>query len=101
VKDEARDSDAGEGVDLQKEADRIVWNKYAPPGVIINSDLEIVQFRGETSPYLAPAPGKPSFNLLKMAQASLRLDLRTAILQAKRLDVPVRKEGIQLQLKSN
>ena len=99
VKDEARDSDAGEGVDLQKEADRIVWNKYAPPGVIINSDLEIVQFRGETSPYLAPAPGKPSFNLLKMAQASLRLDLRTAILQAKRLDVPVRKEGIQLTTK--
>ena len=99
VKNEVRDSDAVEGLDLQQEADRIVWNKYAPPGVIINSDLEILQFRGETSPYLAPAPGKPSFNLLKMAQASLRLELRTAVLQAKRLNVPGRKEGIQLTIK--
>ncbi|WP_337907017.1 CheR family methyltransferase [Iningainema tapete] len=92
-------SDGGEGLDLQQEADRIVWNKYAPPGVIINSELEILQFRGETSPYLAPAPGTPSFNLLKMAQASLRLELRTAINQAKRLEIPVRKEGIQLTTK--
>ncbi len=99
VNDEARDSDTGEGLDLEKEADRIVWNKYVPPGVIINSALEILQFRGETSPYLAPVPGKPSFSLLKMAQASLRLDLRTAINQAKRLDIPVRKEGIQLTTK--
>lgn len=99
VKNEARDSDAGEGLDLQQEADRIVRNKYAPPGMIINSDLEILQFRGEISPYLAPTPGKPSFNLLKMVQASMLLDLRTAILQAKRLNVPVRKEGIQLTTK--
>lgn len=61
--------------------------------------MDILQFRGETSPYLGPAPGKPSFNLLKMAQASLRLELRTAILQAKRLDVPVRKSGIQVTRK--
>ena len=99
VKAQDMKSDAGEGLDLQQEADRIVWNKYAPPGVIINSDMEILQFRGETSPYLAPAPGKPSFNLLKMAQASLRLELRTAIAQAKRLDVAVRKEGIQITTK--
>jgi two-component system, chemotaxis family, CheB/CheR fusion protein len=99
VNDEVRDSDAGEGLDLEKEADRIVWNKYAPPGVIINSALEILQFRGETSPYLAPAPGKPSFSLLKMAQVSLRLSLRMAIDQAKRLDIPIRKEGIQLTTK--
>lgn len=99
VKEQDMNSDGGEGLDLQQEADRIVWNKYAPPGVIINSDLEILQFRGETSPYLAPAPGTPSFNLLKMAQASLRLELRTAIAQAKRLDIPVRKEGIKLTTK--
>lgn len=64
VNGEQKNSDAGSGFDLHKEADRIVWNKYAPAGVIINSDLEILQFRGDTSPYLSPAPGKPSFNLL-------------------------------------
>ncbi len=96
LKDEEMNDNAGEGLDFQQEADRIVWNKYAPPGVIIKSNLEIIQFRGETRPYLAPAPGQPSFNLLKMAQANLRLDLHTAILEAKRLNIPVRKEGIQV-----
>jgi len=86
--------DAGECLNLYKEADRIIWSKYAPAGVIINNDLEIIQFRGDTSLYLTPAPGKASFKLLNMVQASLLLDLRAAILEAKRLNVAVRKEGI-------
>ena len=52
--------------DLQKEADRLVLARIGPPGVIINDDFEVVQFRGATSPYLEPAPGKASLNLLKM-----------------------------------
>jgi two-component system CheB/CheR fusion protein len=96
VNGEKMNSDAGSGFDLLKEADRIVWNKYAPAGVIINSELEIIQFRGDTSPYLSPAPGKPSFNLLNMAGANLRLELRTALMEAKRLDIPVRKANIPL-----
>ncbi len=84
-------------LDLQKEADRIVLNKYAPVGAIVNDDLEILQFRGQTSPYLSPAPGKASLNLLKMAREGLLLDLRTAIHQAKKLDAPVRKEGLQVK----
>ena len=93
---EEKSENAVSGLDFQQEADRIVWEKYVPAGVIINSELEIIQFRGETSPYLGPAPGKPSFNLLNMAAESLRLELRTAILQAKRLNLPVRKLGVQI-----
>ncbi|MBW4640002.1 MAG: PAS domain-containing protein [Gloeocapsa sp. UFS-A4-WI-NPMV-4B04] len=96
VNSDQMNSDAGSGFDLLKEADRIVWNKYAPAGVIINSELEILQFRGDTSPYLSPAPGKPSFNLLNMAGANLRLELRTALMEAKRLDIPVRKPNVPL-----
>jgi two-component system, chemotaxis family, CheB/CheR fusion protein len=83
-------------LDLQKEADRIVLSRYAPVGVIINYDLDILQFRGQTSPYLEPAPGKASLNLLKMLREGLRLEVRTAIQQAKKLDATQRKEGLQL-----
>jgi len=86
---------ASADLDLQSLADQIVWKKYAPPGVVINSDMEILQFRGETSPYLGLAPGKPNFNLLKMAQPSLRLELRAAIKQAKQQNISVKKFGIQ------
>ncbi|MGJ5674206.1 MAG: chemotaxis protein CheB [Nostochopsis sp.] len=84
-------------VDLNKQADQIVLNRYAPVGVMINDNMDILQFRGETSPYLRPAPGDPSFNLLKMARKGLLEELRTAIHQVKRQDVPVRKEQIQIE----
>ena len=57
--------------DLQREADRIVLGRYAPAGVLVNDDLEILQFRGRTGPYLEPATGAASLNLLKMAREGL------------------------------
>ncbi|MGQ0640820.1 MAG: chemotaxis protein CheB, partial [Gemmatimonadaceae bacterium] len=48
------------GVESHREGDRLLLARYAPPGVMINDDLEIVQFRGDASAYLAPAPGKAS-----------------------------------------
>lgn len=89
--------DVWNDLEMQKEADRIVLKQYAPVGVVINNELEILQFRGQTSSYLQPAPGRPSFNLLKMAREELRLDLRTVIHQAKKRELPVRKEGIQIR----
>ncbi|MFN6472848.1 MAG: chemotaxis protein CheB [Nostoc sp. SerVER01] len=84
-------------LEMQKEADQIVLNEYAPVGVVINNDLEIMQFRGQTSLYLEPAPGRPSFNLLKMAKEDLRLDLRNAIHQAKKRQERVTKENLHFR----
>ncbi|RCJ31652.1 ATPase [Nostoc minutum NIES-26] len=84
-------------LEMQKAADKIVLSKYAPAGVIVNNNLVILQFRGQTAPYLQPSPGRASFNLLKMAKEDLRLELRTAIHQAKKREIPVRKEGLQIR----
>jgi two-component system CheB/CheR fusion protein len=82
-------------VDLQREADRLVLNQYAPPGVIVNGEMEILHFRGQTGQFLAPAPGAATLNLLKMAREGLALDLRAAIHKAGKKNQPVRKEGLQ------
>src|ERR1700732_377626 len=84
-------------LDLQKEADRIIMNRYTPAGVIINDDMEILQSGAQTSPYLEPAPGKASLNLLKMAREGLLLELRTAIHKARKQGVHVRKRGLQVR----
>ncbi|MCL1465834.1 chemotaxis protein CheB [Argonema galeatum] len=89
--------DVSKGLDLQKEADRIVLNRYAPVGVVINEDLEILQFRGQVSLYLEPAPGAASLNLLRMVRSGFLLDLRTAIHKAKDQNIPIRKEGLQVK----
>lgn len=40
--------------DLQREADRILRNRYSPDGIIVDENLDILQFRGQTSFYLTP-----------------------------------------------
>jgi two-component system CheB/CheR fusion protein len=80
--------------DPQKEADRLVLDRYGPPGVIIDDALEILHFRGHTGPYLEPLPGVASLSLLKMAREGLALELRAAIHQAKKSGGRVRKEGL-------
>lgn len=82
--------------DVIEEADRVVLDQYAPAGVIINSDLEIIQFRGRTGAYLEPAVGRPSLNLFKMARDGLSLGLLSAINQAKKENISVKKEGLQI-----
>jgi two-component system CheB/CheR fusion protein len=84
-------------LNIQKEADGIVLTRYAPPGVIVNDAMEILQFRGRTGHYLEPEPGEASFNLLKMAREGLKLELRTALHRAKKTNVPVRKEGLRVR----
>jgi len=82
---------------LYKEADSLMLSQYAPPGVLVNDELRIVQFRGITSPFLAPSPGEASLDLLQMVREGLRLDLRSAIQKARKTNERVRKEGLPIE----
>ncbi len=85
------------GTDIQKEADSIILDRYSPAGLVINEEMDIIQFRGNVSPYLKPQPGKASLNLMKMAGESLALELRVLIRQVHGKDVAVRKDGIKVR----
>ena len=80
--------------DVQAEADRLVLKHHAPVGVVINGAMEVVQFRGRTTPYLEQAPGKPSLNVLKLARNGLGMELRTLIGAAKKKGASVRRDGV-------
>src|SRR6266446_6391113 len=88
---------AGGRSDLLQEVDRILLSKYAPAGVLVNEATEILQFRGHTSPYLEPAPGQASLNLLKMAREGLLMALRVAIDKARKQNAPVRRERLSIK----
>jgi two-component system CheB/CheR fusion protein len=79
---------------LFREADRVLLARFTPAGVVIDDNMEILQFRGRTSAFLEPAPGTASFNLLKMAREGLLAELRTAIHQARKQDRSIRREKI-------
>jgi two-component system CheB/CheR fusion protein len=67
---------------LQGLVDRKVLELYGPAGVVTNEELEILQFRGHTGPYLDPAPGAASFNLMRVARFELHIELKRTIEQA-------------------
>jgi two-component system, chemotaxis family, CheB/CheR fusion protein len=80
--------------DLQRYTDQLILNRYAPAGVVVNEQMNILQVRGDTNPYLRLTPGIPTLNLLTMAREGLIIELRTAIYQAQMQNVIVRKEGV-------
>ncbi len=83
-------------VELQQELDRLLLTRYAPAAVLVNDELEILQFRGRTSPFLEPLPGRATLNLLKMVREGLLVGLQAAIHRARKENVPVRRSGLHL-----
>jgi two-component system CheB/CheR fusion protein len=84
------------GFDVDREVERILAHRFVPGSIVVNDEMEIVQFRGKIGPYLEPATGHPTFSLSKMARADLQVDLRDALIRAKKENRPARKEGLRI-----
>jgi two-component system CheB/CheR fusion protein len=80
--------------DVQKEADRLVLQKYSPPGVLINGEGEVLQFRGDMTHYLNLPTGKATFQIMKLAKDSLVIALERAVAKAKRENRAVREKDV-------
>ena len=83
--------------ELGREADRILLAKYAPAGVIVNDDMQVLHVRGRTGPYLELPSGAASVNLLKLLREGLLVDVRAAVKRARTTGAPVRKDGAQVR----
>jgi two-component system CheB/CheR fusion protein len=88
---------AQSGLSIEKEVDRLLVNRFVPASIVVNDALEIVQFRGKTGAYLEPAAGQPTFSLSKMAREGLLIDLREALIQARKQRQSVRKQGVRIR----
>ena len=81
---------------LQHLADRKVLERFGPAGVLVNENLDILQFRGRTGLYLEPQPGTATLNLLKLARPELHLELRAATHRALEHNVSTSARNIQM-----
>jgi two-component system CheB/CheR fusion protein len=84
--------------DALKEADRLVWQRFSHAGLVLNDNLDILHFRGETGRYVAPSSGKASLNALRMVKDELKTELRSAIHLARRTNSAVRTTGVRLKV---
>lgn len=85
---------------IESAIDAVLLSKYMPACVVVNKDMEILQFRGPVSLFLSHPPGKASLNILKMTKPEFAFELRTAIHKAIKTKQAVRKSGIEIKAES-
>jgi two-component system CheB/CheR fusion protein len=81
----------------EKTVSSILFAKFTPAYVVINHQMEILQFKGATSNYLKHASGNASLNLLRMALPEIIFELRTGIQKAIETKREVRKSDIEIK----
>jgi two-component system CheB/CheR fusion protein len=81
----------------QREADRVTLKQFGPPGVLVNAEFQVLEFRGSTGAYFELPPGKVSYDLLRLAREGLALPLRAALNKAKQEDRPVREQNVRVR----
>ena len=83
--------------DVQREADRLVLAEHGPPGAVVDENMNIVQVRGHTAPYLELAPGEPTNNILKLAREGLIAGLGKTIGTARFTNVIAKGQGFRIE----
>ncbi len=89
--------EARESLSLQHETEQFLITEYAPAGVVINDDMQIILASGDTAPYLKLPQGQLSLNFFKMVRQELVQDLRMMIQVAKKQNSRVKKENISIR----
>jgi two-component system, chemotaxis family, CheB/CheR fusion protein len=84
--------------DVFREADRALLQQYAPAAVLVNEQMDILYFRGDTDRYLRPAAGRATLNLFRMTREGLLNELRGAIRQAQQTGSQVRRESTRFRV---
>lgn len=80
--------------DVQLQASRLLLDRYAPPGIVVDDDFQITRVCGHTSAFLELPSGAASLDALSLVRESLLFALRTGLQEARATRAPVRKEGL-------
>ena len=84
---------------LGTRVDQLLLQQFVPPTVVVNQEMDILQFRGSTGLFLEPASGKATLNLLKMARPELVFELRNAVHKSGKSGQAVKKSGLPMTVK--
>jgi two-component system CheB/CheR fusion protein len=81
---------------LDRHADRMLLDEYAPSGFLVNERLQVVKFRGDVGPYLSPPPGDPELDVFRLVREDIAGALQSALQEARNSDREVRRDGINI-----
>ncbi len=70
-------------------ADRRILEQFAPPGVVINENLNVLYFRGKTQEFLEQPSGVATHDLLRLIRPELYTPIKAAIERAFAASEPI------------
>jgi two-component system CheB/CheR fusion protein len=88
----------GMGYDACKEADRVLLGRFVSAAILVDSQLQVIQFRGRTGPFMGPLSGAASLNVLKLVEEALLPAVRYGIASVQRTKRTYRRQGFVVQL---
>jgi two-component system CheB/CheR fusion protein len=85
-------------IDPGRHLDRVLLARFAPPAVLVDARFDVLQFRGDTGPYLSAPSGEPQTNLLKMARRGLLAALRATLTRVAETRTTVTVENVEIEV---
>jgi two-component system, chemotaxis family, CheB/CheR fusion protein len=97
-----REAKSGEKKDvlavLKDEVDRLLVTDYVPAALLVNSNSDVLLFRGNIAPFVLPESGIASLNIAKIIRKELKSEVQTMIYRAKKENKPIKERAIRLKL---
>lgn len=93
----ASGTNSGAEFDLGRQIDKLLIDKFTPPAVAINGNMDILQFRGRTGVYLESPSGKATLQILKMAREDIMLELSGVVKKALSSGAAASRQGIRIK----
>ena len=81
-------------LETQRRVDQLLLSCYSPPGVLINEELTILHFRGQTAPYLEHSPGEPALSITRMLRPELLIEFRKLFDRARKRHAAVQGDWV-------
>ena len=82
---------------LRRVIDRIAIARFSPPCVLCDDDLNVLEFRGDTSAFLSLPPGAPTQQLQRLARPGVFSAVSDALRRVRADAVPVRRDGLRVE----
>ena len=82
---------------LKDEVDRLLVTDYVPAALLVNSNSDVLLFRGNIAPFVLPESGLASFNIAKIIRKELKSEVQTMIYRAKKENKSVKENAVRFE----
>jgi len=82
---------------LRREIERVSIARFTPPSVLCDDDLNVLEFRGDTSAFLSLPPGAPTQQLQRLARPGVFSAVGEALRRVRSDSAPVRRDGLRVE----